>query len=170
MSASERPDRASASEPEMTLLVGRVVRAHGLTGEVVVDLLSSEPEVRLAVGAELLRADGAPLRVADARPHQGKWLVRFAGVSDRDAADALRGVELHGEPLDVPDALWVHELVGAAVVDTTGASCGRVAAVLANPADDLLELDSGALVPVTFVVGWDDERRVVVDPPDGLLE
>ena len=48
--------------------------------------------------------------------------------------------------------------------------CGTVAAVLANPADDLLELDGGALVPVTFVVGWDDDRRVVIDPPDGLLD
>ena len=155
----------------MTLLVGRIVRAHGLAGEVVVDLLSSESDIRLAAGAELLRGDGAtPLRVVESRPHQGKWLVRFDGVADRDAADALRGVELHGEPVDVPDALWVHELVGAAVVDTTGAPCGTVAAVVANPADDLLELDTGALVPVTFVVGWDDEKRVVVDPPEGLLE
>jgi 16S rRNA processing protein RimM len=154
----------------VTLLVGRVVRAHGLRGEVVVDLLSSETDVRLGVGAELLRVDGSsPLRVLESRPFQGKWLVRFDGVVDREGADRLRGVELHGEPIDVDDALWVHELVGAAVVDTAGAPCGTVAAVVANPADDLLELDSGALVPVTFVVGWDDERRVVVDPPEGLL-
>ena len=155
----------------MPLLVGRVLRAHGLAGEVVVDLLSSEPDVRLAPGAELLRADGgAPLRVVAARRHHDRWIVRFDGVGGRDAADGLRGIELEADPLDADDALWVHELIGAAVVDTTGASCGTVASVLANPADDILELDSGALVPVTFVVGWDDDRRVVVDPPEGLLD
>ncbi len=155
----------------MNLLVGRVGRPHGLAGEVVVHQLSSEPDVRLASGSELLRSDGgAPLRVQSARPFQGKWLVRFEGVVDRAGADAIAGVELHGEPIEDPDALWVHELVGATVVDTAGAERGTVAAVVANPADDLLELDGGALVPVTFVVGWDDQRRVVVDPPDGLLD
>lgn len=155
----------------MSLLVGRIGKAHGLRGEVVVHLLSNEPDVRLAPGADLERADGGPaLRVVSARPHQDRWLVRFEGVHDRAGADALRGVELLGEPIDDPDALWVHELVGAAVVDTTGSPCGTVAAVVANPASDLLELDGGALVPVTFVVGWDDERRVVIDPPAGLFD
>jgi len=152
------------------LLVGRITKAHGLRGEVLVDLLSSEAEVRLAPGATLDTADGRTLRVHDARPHQDRWIVQFDGVAGRTEAEALRGTELHGEPIDDPDALWVHELVGAAVVDAEGVARGTVAAVLANPADDILELDSGALVPVTFVVGWDDERRVVVDPPAGLFD
>lgn len=152
------------------LLVGRVGKAHGLRGEVAVHLLSSEEE-RLAPGSVLARGDGGePLRIVEARPHQDRWLVRFEGVHDRTAAEALTGVELHAEPIEVDDALWVHELVGAPVVDTSGSACGSVAAVVANPADDLLELDSGALVPVTFVVGWDDRRRVVIDPPEGLLD
>lgn len=155
----------------MLLLVGRIGKAHGLRGEVVVHLLSSEPEVRLAPGATLGRADGGPpLTVVAARPHQGRWLVRFEGVHDRSGADALRGVELHAEAIDDPDALWVHELVGAEVVDIAGTACGTVAAVLANPASDLLELEGGALVPVVFVRGWDDDGRVVIDPPDGLLD
>jgi 16S rRNA processing protein RimM len=155
----------------MTLVVGRVVRAHGLRGEVVVDLVSSEPDVRLAPGAELLRVDGAPaLHVTESRPHQDRWLVRFAGVDERSAADALRGVELHAEPIERAGALWVHELIGATVVDAAGAVHGTVVAVVANPADDLLELDDGALVPVTFVVGWDDDHRLVVDPPAGLFD
>ncbi len=152
------------------LLVGRVGRAHGLRGEVVVHLLTSETEARLEQGSVLTTDRGTTLTVAAARPHQGKWLVAFDGVATREAAESLRGVELRAEALDDPDALWVHELVGAAVVDTAGSPCGTVAAVLANPADDLLELDGGALVPVTFVVGWDEERRLVIDPPDGLLE
>lgn len=154
------------------LLVGRVTKAHGLRGEVVVNLISSEPEVRLAPGS-VLDTDGGPLTVASSRPHQGKWLVVFEGVTTKEAADALRGTELHGEPIDDPDALWVHDLVGAEVVDAGGIARGRVVTVLANPADDLLELDSGALVPVTFIVGWEgdgDTRHLVVDPPDGLFD
>jgi 16S rRNA processing protein RimM len=154
----------------MPLLVGRVTRAHGLRGEVVVDLLSSEADVRLARGATLTTGDGRAVQVVEARPHQARWIVRFDGIGDRTAAEGLRGAELYGEPLEDPDALWVHELVGAAVVDTAGVARGTVVAVVANPADDLLELDSGALVPVTFVVGWDDDHRVVVDPPEGLFE
>ena len=151
------------------LLIGRITKAHGLRGEVVVDLLSSEPEVRLAPGA-VLDTERGPLTVAAARPHQGKWLVDFEEIATREGADAVRGVELRAEPLDDPDALWVHDLVGAEVIETSGVARGRIVAVVPNPADDLLELDGGALVPVTFVVGWDDDRRVVIDPPDGLFD
>jgi 16S rRNA processing protein RimM len=154
------------------LLVGRITRSHGLRGDVLVDLLSSEPEVRLAPGA-VLETEGGPLTVVAARPHQAKWLVTFAGIGSREAADALRGTELLADPIEDPDALWVHDLVGAPVVDTGGSPCGTVVAVVANPADDLLELDGGALVPVRFVVGWQgtgDDRRLVVDPPEGLLD
>ncbi|MBA2283470.1 MAG: ribosome maturation factor RimM [Actinomycetota bacterium] len=154
------------------LLVGRILRAHGLKGEVVVDLLSSEPEVRLAAGAELETAKGA-LRVGSSRPFQQKWLVVFAGVGTREAAEALKGTELRAEPIDDPDALWVHDLVGAVVVETDGTARGVVREVLPNPAADLLELDGGALVPVNFVVGWEgdgDDRRLVIDPPAGLFD
>ncbi|MGH9135473.1 MAG: ribosome maturation factor RimM [Acidimicrobiales bacterium] len=155
------------------LLVGRIVRSHGLRGEVVVDLLSSEPERRLAPGCVLELESGAPITVVDARPHQQRWLVTIEGVGDRSSADALRGVELYAEAFDDPDALWVHELVGARVADAAGQSCGTVVAVHANPASDLLELSGGALVPERFVVGWQgegDARRLVVDPPPGLLD
>jgi 16S rRNA processing protein RimM len=70
--------------------------------------------------------------------------------------------------LDDPDALWVHELVGSDVVDVEGRAHGRVAAVEANPASDLLVLEGGGLVPLRFVVSHGD-GRVVVDPPVGLL-
>jgi 16S rRNA processing protein RimM len=151
------------------LLIGRVTKAHGLRGEVVVDLLSSEPEVRLAPGA-VLDTDGASLTVVTSRPHQGKWLVTFTGVTSREQAEGLRGTELFAEPLDDPEALWVHDLVGAAVVDAAGVERGRVLAVVANPADDLLELDGGALVPVGFITGRDEAGRIVVDVPEGLFD
>jgi 16S rRNA processing protein RimM len=154
-----------------TLLVGRITKAHGLRGDVVVDLLSSE-ESRLAPGATLDSARG-PLVVAASRPHQGKWIVVFDGVNSREAADALRGVELTGEPIDDPEALWVHELIGVAVREVDGTERGTITAVFPNPADDLLELDGAALVPVTFIVGFEgegDDRRLVIDPPDGLFD
>ena len=151
------------------LLVGRVTKAHGLRGEVVVLLLSTEPEVRLAPGSVLTTADGA-LTVESARPHQDRWIVRFEGVGSREAADALRGTELLGDPIDDPDALWVHDLVGSEVVELDGTARGSVVAVLANPADDLLELDGGALVPLGFMVERDAEGRIVVDVPDGLFD
>jgi 16S rRNA processing protein RimM len=154
-----------------SLLVGRITKAHGLRGDVVVDLLSSE-ESRLAPGATLDSARG-PMVVASSRPHQGKWIVVFDGVNSREAADALRGVELTAAPIDDPDALWVHELLGVRVREVGGTERGAVTAVFPNPADDLLELDDSALVPVTFIVGFEgegDDRRLVIDPPPGLFE
>ena len=154
-----------------TLLVGRITKAHGLRGDVVVDLLSSE-ESRLAAGA-VLGSKRGDLVVASSRPHQGKWIVAFDGVNSREDADALRGVELTGEPIEDADALWVHELIGVAVREAGGTERGTVTAVFPNPADDLLELDGAALVPVTFVVGFEgegDDRRLVIDPPDGLFD
>lgn len=151
------------------LLVGRVTKAHGLRGEVIVHLVSTEPEVRLAPGS-VLATDRGPLTVEAARPHQDRWLVQFDGVLSREAADALRGTELRADAIDDPEALWVHDLVGAEVVEADGTARGRVVAVLANPADDLLELEGGALVPVGFVVERDAGGHIVVDVPEGLFD
>jgi 16S rRNA processing protein RimM len=149
------------------LEVGRVGRPHGLHGEVAVTFTTDRDE-RHTPGA-VLYVDDRALTVESARPHQGRWLIRFTGVTDRDAATALRGSRLHAAPLDPDDdELWVHDLVGAELVDVAGRAHGRVTAVEANPAHDLLVLDDGTLVPVVFIV---DHRpgRVVVDPPAGLL-
>jgi 16S rRNA processing protein RimM len=160
------------ARPE-TLEVGRVVKPHGLAGETVVELWTNRVE-RLAVGSSLTGPSGT-LEVQAARPlpvgssSQGsRWLVRFGGISTREAAEALRGSVLVAAPLDDPDSLWVDELVGSAVEDLAGSILGQVVAVESNPASDLLVLDGGGLVPLRFVVG----RRagvVVVDIPAGLL-
>jgi 16S rRNA processing protein RimM len=138
-------------------------------GEVVVTLHTDRPE-RTTPGA-VLHAGDRELVVAGARPHQGRWLVRFEGITDRNAAEELRGAMLVGEPLDDPGEgrVWVHELVGEEVRDVHGTTLGRVTAVEVNPAHDILVLDGGALVPMVFVV---DRQAgvVVVDPPDGLLD
>ncbi len=151
------------------LEVGRVVKPHGIRGEVIVDLVSNRPEVRLAPGS-VLSSDRGDLEVLSASPHQGRWIVAFAGIPDRNAAEMYRGVVLSAEPLeDDGDTLWVHELVGAEVVDLAGRSYGAVEAVEANPASDLLVLSGERLVPLVFVV-IKGPGRVVIDPPPGLLD
>jgi 16S rRNA processing protein RimM len=150
--------------------VGRIARAHGLRGEVVVALTTDRLE-RVAPGAVLTGDGGRHLEVVSSRPHQGHHIVAFAGVGDRSAAEGLRGTLLRAAPLDAPGTLWVHELIGRRVVDGGGVDHGAVVAVEANPASDLLVLDGGGLVPLTFVREVVSGRpgRVVVDPPAGLL-
>ena len=147
--------------------MGRVVKPHGLRGEVVVELCTNRTE-RLAPGTVLESSHG-PLEVVRSSPHHHRWIVAFAGVGDHAGAEALRGAVLAAEALDDPDELWVHQLVGAEVVDVAGVSRGEVVAVQANPASDLLVLAGGALVPLRFVVS-SQPGRVVVDPPAGLFD
>jgi 16S rRNA processing protein RimM len=149
------------------LEVGFVTKAHGIRGEVMVRLTTDRTE-RVEPGA-VLQSKRGPMTVVSSRPHQRDWIVLFEGVPDRNAAEELRGLKLLAEPLDDPDALWVHELVGSVVVDAEGVERGRVTALEPNPASDLLVLDSGALVPLNFVTERGD-GRVVVDPPPGLFD
>lgn len=158
------------SRPDGLLEVGRVDKAHGLRGEVIVALTTDRVE-RVAPGSHLWVGEVARV-VARSTPHHHRWIVAFAGVEGRDAAEALHGATLRAAPLDEDEgALWVHELVGAEVTLPDGVAVGRVAAVQDNPAHELLVLDSGALVPVVFVTdsgGLPD--RIVIDPPEGLLD
>jgi 16S rRNA processing protein RimM len=151
--------------------VGRIVKPHGLRGEVVVALITNRQE-RVAVGATLHGPSGA-LVVRHARPFEatgdGRWIVQFDGVATRESAEALRGVLLQAPPLDDPGALWAHELIGAHVVTTAGEELGQVEAVEANPASDLLVLRSGGLIPLRFVTSA-EAGRVTVDIPAGLLD
>jgi 16S rRNA processing protein RimM len=150
------------------LEVGRVVKPHGLRGEVAVEVVTNRPEQRFAAGSVLM-SDRGPLEVVSGRPHQGRWLVTFVGVHDRNEAEALRGLVLRAEPLEEEGALWVHELIGAEVVGVDGRNYGLVEAVEANPASDLLVLAGERLVPLVFVVRQ-QPGRVVIDPPPGLLD
>lgn len=149
------------------LEVGRIVKPHGLRGDVIVDLVTNRTE-RLDPGTVLDGGDRT-FEVVRASQHKGRWIVTFHGVNSIEEAEALRDVVLRAEPIDDPDALWVHELLGAQVVERDGTARGVVTAVQANPASDLLVLDSGALVPLRFVVEHSPDR-VVVDTPEGLFE
>lgn len=149
------------------LVVGRIGRPHGISGEVYVGLTTDRTE-RLAVGSGLVAGE-RQLVVAAARPHQDRWLVTFEGVVDRTGAEALTNLELRAEPIDDPDAVWVHDLIGSLVVELDGTERGRCLAVIANPADDILELETGALVPARFVLSCVD-GVTTVDPPVGLFD
>ena len=149
------------------LEVGSIGRAHGTSGEVVVRLITDRTE-RLESGSKLA-ADVRELVVATSRPHQDRWLVRFEGVETRDQAEELRGWILRAPALRVANTLWVHELIGSTVREVSGTEREVVEAVVANPASDLLELDSGDLVPLTFVVEFVN-GVVLIDVPDGLFD
>jgi 16S rRNA processing protein RimM len=153
--------------PGQLLEIGHIRRAHGVRGDVLVELGSDRPE-RVATGARWFARDHW-LTVVSARRHQNRWLVSLDEVKDRAAAQQFTNTAIYAEPIDDPDELWVHELIGADVVDTTGRRRGRCVAVVANPAADLLELDSGALVPVVFVVEH-GAGPIVIDPPAGLFD
>lgn len=154
------------------LEIGRVGRPHGVRGDVFVDLTTDRVE-RVAVGSRLSTGDRW-LTIERSAPANRRWRVHFAGVDDRTAAERLTGTVLFAEPIDDPGVLWIHDLIGATVVETDGTVRGRCVAVIDNPAADLLELDSGALVPATFVVEIgtvpDGTTMVTVEVPDGLFD
>jgi 16S rRNA processing protein RimM len=151
-----------------TLEVGRIVKAHGLRGQVQVDLWSDRTE-RLAVGTTLL-SDRGPLVVEAAAAHQARFIVSFDRIATREEADDWRGVVLSAPRLEDDSVIWIDQLFGAEVVDAAGVARGVVVDVEANPASDLMVLDSGVLVPLTFLVTLDPNTRVVVDAPEGLFE
>jgi 16S rRNA processing protein RimM len=157
------------TDDPVLLEVGRVGRAHGLRGEVHVVAVSNL-EDRFAPGSHLFVGD-RELVVEKSRAAGSGWVVQFAGVSGREAAEALRAKLVLAEAREAAtdDELFVHDLIGSEVRDREGARIGRVESVQANPAHDLLVLDSGALVPSVFVVSQ-APGVVVVDLPEGLLD
>lgn len=158
--------------PVGLLSVGRIAKPHGLKGELIVVLTSNRPE-RMAVGSVLHTANGRRLVVSASAAHQDRWRVRFADVPDRSAAESLHGTELFGEPLIDPEALWIHELIGATVTMPDGTVVGSVAAVESAGASDLVVLDDGRMIPMVFVIAntaGPTGFTAVIDPPAGLLD
>lgn len=140
----------------MRVVVGRIGRAHGIKGELTVDVRTDEPERRFAAGSSLVAGDRTVV-VAAARNHSGRLLLRLEGVTDRTGAETLHGrlLEVDVDPADEPvedDAYYDHQLVGLRVHDHVGTDVGVVTEVLHLPEQDLLSIDlddgpSGVLVP-----------------------
>ena len=170
----------------MDLVVGRVVRAHGVTGELVVEVRTDDPDIRFAPGTTLRAkpSRGGPERdyvVDSAREHSGRLLVRLDGVADRSAADSLRGTLFVVDsadlpPIEEPDEFYDHQLEGLQVVTTTGTPVGSVAEVLHTAAGELLSVRSEAgevLVPFVSAIVTSvslADQTIEIDPPEGLLE
>ncbi|WP_343571481.1 ribosome maturation factor RimM [Mycobacterium sp.] len=170
----------------MELTVGRVVKAHGVAGELVVDIRTDDPELRFAPGS-VLRAKGSDRRectytVDTVRPHGARLLLRLSGVTDRDSADALRGSVFVVDSADLPpidedDTYYDHQLEGLRVRTTAGLDLGTVTEVLHTAGAELLAIKrDGApelLVPfvgaIVTAVSLQD-GVVEIDPPDGLLD
>ncbi|MEU8142929.1 ribosome maturation factor RimM [Nonomuraea sp. NPDC048901] len=166
----------------MQLVVGRIGRPHGVRGDVTVEVRTDDPELRFAVGAAVATdpADRGPLVIESRRWHKGALLITFAGVTQRDTAEELRGTMLvidsdEVTPSDDPDEFHDHQLIGLTVVTVSGEAVGEVTDVLHHGQDLLVVRRSGqddalipfvrALVPEVDLEGG----RLVVDPPDGLL-
>jgi 16S rRNA processing protein RimM len=171
---------------EESLVVGRILRPHGLLGELSVEVRTDDPEQRFAVGSVLGTdpAEAGPLTVEASRWHSGRLLVSFAGVADRTDAESLRGTWLTVAadiPLpEDPDEFHDHQLTGLTVVTLSGELVGTVTDVLhhgqallaVTPADGATRR-ADVLVPFVAAIAVEVDlagQRLVIDPPPGLLD
>jgi 16S rRNA processing protein RimM len=164
----------------MLLVVGRIGRAHGIRGEVSVEIRTDDPGARFAPGSSLATENTGPLTIETVRTHSGRLLIHFAGIEDRTAAETLRGTLLLVDSADIPptsdpEEFHDHELIGLAAVAADGTSLGEIVDV-EHHGQDLLILRrpdaDDALVPfVSAIVTSVDlpAGRIVLDPPPGLL-
>ena len=160
------------------LLAAEVGKPHGLRGHVFVLRLSDDP-ARFQPGARLLTAGGNTITIVDARQHGDRFVVAFEGYETREAAETLRGPlyidAAQARSLDDGE-YWEHDLVGCSAWTMSEVEIGTIARVISGPAQDLLALDTPAgerLVPLVkeIVLEIDMERRrVILDPPQGLLD
>ncbi|MFB7177050.1 ribosome maturation factor RimM [Streptomyces sp. NPDC056257] len=168
----------------MELVVARIGRAHGIKGEVTVEVRTDEPELRLSPGAVLKTepVTAGPLTIETGRVHSGRLLLRFAGVKDRTGAEALRNILLIAEvdPAELPeeeDEYYDHQLMDLDVVLEDGTEIGRITEISHLPSQDLfiVERPDGSEVMIPFVeeiVAEIDleEQRCVITPPPGLID
>jgi 16S rRNA processing protein RimM len=141
------------------VIVGRIGRAHGIKGEVGIEVRTDEPDRRFPVGGTLVTVSEPPrtLTISATRWHGGRLLARFEGVPDRTAAEQLRNLEVQAEVgederPDDPDEFYDRDLIGLRVRTTDGEDAGEVIDVVHLPSQDLLEIrrsgGNAVLVPL----------------------
>ena len=179
---TSRSGKREAGDPEERILVGRIVGAHGIRGEVSVEVYS-DVEDRFDPGRRIfldLRGRSSALTVETVRPHKGRLLVGFEGIGDRNRAEELRGGKLGVDRSDVPPApegsYYHFELVGCRVVDRALGELGEVADVIEDGGGILLVVrrPSGNL-PVPFVDPYLERvdiegQQIDCVLPEGFLE
>lgn len=165
----------------MQLNIGRVVKSHGIKGEVAVEITTDDPDIHFAIGKTLTGKQAGKeveLTVKTMRPHQKRLLVSFEEIPDRTAADSLRGMKFFAEPLDhdeEDDAYYDHELIGLEV-RMDKARIGEVTGVMDTPNRKILEVDyQGREVLIPFVMDIVPEvdleqGYLTITPPEGLLD
>ena len=163
--------KSSSSE---TLDVGFVLRAHGVRGVVRVRAAAD------LAAADAVWLDGERFAVRHAGRDKDEWLLTLDGVATREAAEALRGRQLAVARAAIPvgdDELLVADLVGCTVVDVAGATLGEVTGSFHSGAHEVLELRApdGRELMLPFVDAFvravdTAARRIVYDPPEGLLD
>ena len=165
------------------VLVGRVVRPHGIRGAVVIAADTDFAEDRFQPGATLnvRRAEAIEtLRVAESFPQQGRWVARFDGVDTVEAAEALRDAELKIDAGDVralaSDKFYVHDLIGCRVETTDGVTVGNVREVELSVGTPLLVVESEAgetLIPLAEEICRRVDiggKTITIAPLEGLIE
>ena len=165
------------------VLVGRIARAHGNRGQVIVDPATDFPDERFKPGSVLsLRRDAAIERVEveSVRFHRGRPIIGLAGIGTMNAAEALAGMELRVS-IDALQSLpagsyYHHDLIGCSVETPGGEPIGRVKAVEGDGAGSRLVVarsDGDVLIPMVEGICVDIDvvgRKVMVEPPEGLLD
>jgi 16S rRNA processing protein RimM len=155
------------------IAIGRVARAHGIRGRVLIAPYDGESQALGSIKKVWLGAK--EFEVARSERANLGWLVSLRGVDDRDAADALRGQEVNVLRSELPaleeGEMYAVDLIGFSVVDAEGKERGVVEDLEEAGAQDLLRLEGGRLVPLALVKEvLSDVRRIVIDAPEGLFE
>lgn len=170
-------------------MVGRVRRAHGLHGELVVEALTDAPDAIFAAGRRVFAGtrDGAAapdereLQILRSSPFKGGLIVAFEGINDRSAADRWRDryllvPESEIEPPSEAE-MFIHDLLGMRVVRTSGEEIGAVIEVLELPQGLVIEVRRSGAKPVLLpfndqtVTRVDAKERIIeVDPIEGLID
>ena len=160
--------------PADVVLVGHVRKPHGVRGEVLIEVLSDDPD-RFRPGADMIVLGPTfarrVLSISSVRPHRGGLLILFAGLEDRDEASALRSADLMieaGAVREAPEGSYYYfDLVGRACHDRKSGNLGEVVAVSENGGGLLLEIrDDSRTILVPFV----REYLVSIEPVDGPIE
>lgn len=180
-----------STPPDDLLVVGRVRRAHGIRGEVVVEAITDEPDAVFAPGRRVFAGtvsgapakDGQQLHVEYATPFKGGLIVRFTEIVDRSAAETWRDryLLLPAAELTPPDEdeIYLHDLPGMRVVRVDGQGVGDVVEIYELPQGLVLEVRRDAPGTGTVMIPFDERtvtavdpeaRRITIDPLEGLLD
>ena len=163
-------------------MIGRVVKSHGIRGEVVVELTTDEPEIRFALGEVLYGKQGKKeheLTIKSTRMHQGRMLIKFEEIPDRTQADSLRGTKFWAAPLENDEGeegFYDHELEGLKIIHN-GEEVGVVTGIMHGPAGEILEVllndKKEALIPFVHAIVPEVDLgagTATITPPEGLLD